>query len=113
MSTTTGSPGIRTVRRITRSGNVARVEPAAGVVQPSTHSAEAGPLVGGGRSGTAGGVGEAEGLAGSDGNALVALGDELFGKRSSEGPSHAARRTTRIDGTRSFFMRVGGRGYRA
>jgi hypothetical protein len=53
---------------MTSSGNAAREEPSGGVTQPFTHVSVTGPPVGGGRSGSAGGVtdGVVEGIAVGD-----------------------------------------------
>src|ERR671910_93714 len=108
MSTTTGSPGIPTTLRIVRIGNGASLVPSSGVRQPSTQSFEAAPLVGGARSGTAGGVGD--GWAETGGKAVDGTGDGLLGKRSGCGSSHAARET-RARTIASLFI-VGGAGRR-
>jgi hypothetical protein len=60
------------------------------VLQPSTHLAVAGPEVGGGTSGNAGGVGDVRGLAVTDGNEGCSVGDALFGKSGSGERSQAA-----------------------
>lgn len=64
-----------------RSGFLASAEPAAGVFQPSTQLPDAAARVGGGFSGTAGGVGDAS--AGVDGNGDGEGEGEGVGKMSS------------------------------
>jgi hypothetical protein len=77
MSTTTSGPFTPVVRRTIPSGSVNLGAPAGGVVHPSTQSADAAPLVGGGLAGVAGGVGDAvgdPGVIGADA-ALVVLAE--------------------------------------
>jgi hypothetical protein len=65
---------------------------AGGLLHPLTHVAEATPLVGGGTSGTAGGVGE---LVGEPG-VTAAIGGVVDGWDDAAGlPSHAVSATTR------------------
>ena len=65
---------------------------AGGLVQPLTHVAEATPLVGGGTSGTAGGVGE---LVGEPGVTAAIGGVVDDPTDAGEPPWHAASATTR------------------
>jgi hypothetical protein len=101
MSTISGRPGSRTVRRRIRSGFEASEEPAGGVIHPSTQVADGSPLVGGGGWGNAGGVGDAcvgvEGNGDGDGD-----GDGV--KKTGSRPSHAARSTSATTIMR-FFVR--------
>jgi len=73
--------------------------PAGGVFHPSTQSAEAAPLVGGGLAGVAGGVGDAVGDPGVIGAdvALVVLanGDRPASQAARATPSAARTRTNR------------------
>src|SRR5438876_11956570 len=57
MSTTLSRPATPVALRITASGVSQRLEPCAGVDQPPSHVALAGPNLGGGVAGSAGGVG--------------------------------------------------------
>jgi hypothetical protein len=61
MSTTVSGPFTPVVRRMIPSGSVNADVPTAGVCHPSTQLAVAGPFVGGGTAGVAGGVTEAAG----------------------------------------------------
>jgi len=102
MSTTTGAPGIRTVLSMIRIGVRARRELVAGVVQPSRQVLETTPRVGGGVSGSAGGVGD-ERLGVELGNEVDLVGDAELGNRDSDPPSQPMRtsRTAIV----SFLMR--------
>ncbi len=84
MSTTTSGPFTPVVRRITPRGSVDLGVPAGGVTHPSTHSAEATPLVGGGLAGVAGGVGDAVGDAGVIGAETVGVALSAGGRSESQ-----------------------------
>ncbi len=89
ISTITGSPGRRTVRRRIRSGVAVNGEPGEGVFHPSTQVADGSPLAGAGGCGSAGGVGLAS--VGVEGNGEGDGEGEGVGKISLRPPSQAAR----------------------
>jgi hypothetical protein len=89
ISTITGSPGRRTVRRRTRIGFAVNGEPGPGVFHPSTQVGDGSALVGGGDCGSAGGVGLAS--VGVEGNGEGDGEGEWVGKGSPGPPSQAAR----------------------
>jgi hypothetical protein len=102
ISTITGSPGSGTVRRMTRSGLLANVDPAGGDLHPSMQDSEGSPLFGGGVSGSAGGVGEAR--VGVEGKGFEVEGAGELGKLLGP-PSQAARTTISAATIMRFFMR--------
>jgi hypothetical protein len=77
MSTTSNAASTPVVRRTMPSGSVNSGEPAGGVVHPSTQVADGAPRVRGGRSGSAGGVGDA--------NVTGAPSDGLVGASERDG----------------------------
>jgi hypothetical protein len=91
MSTTTSGPSTPVVRRTIPSGSVNTGVFADGVIQPLTHVAEATALVGGGTSGTAGGVGEPVGEPEVTGVIGGAVDDPI---EAGGLPSHAASAMT-------------------
>jgi hypothetical protein len=102
ISTITGSPGRRTVRRRTCNGFAFNGEPGEGVFHPSTQVADGSPLVGGGDSGSAGGVGLAS--VGVEGNGEGDGEDGGVGNPSPGPPSQAARSRSAATIMR-FFVR--------
>src|SRR5919109_501408 len=105
-STIVGSPGTRIVRRITRRGSVASGEPGEGVLHPSTQSSAGAPLVGGGRAGSAGGVGDVS-VGVDDGNDGASVGDGLLGNSVSSARSHPARSANARRRTALFIVTRG------